>query len=183
MQTATWLVSRTLTDAAGPWNSELTLDDDGEYFARVLLASEGTHFLGEARVFYRSTASDRVSVMGRSGRKQDSLFLSMCLQIRYLRSLDDGAATRAACVRYLQRFLFDFHPERPDIVSRMQTLAAELGGHLDYPRSSAKYAWIEKCFGWNAAKKAQIAAPQLRAGVIRSWDCLMYQLESANKCE
>ena len=30
MQTATWLVSRELTEAAGPWDTRLSLDDDGE---------------------------------------------------------------------------------------------------------------------------------------------------------
>ena len=30
MQTATWLVSRQLTEAAGPWNESLSVDDDGE---------------------------------------------------------------------------------------------------------------------------------------------------------
>src|SRR5262249_9071868 len=37
MQTATWLVSRKLTEAAGPWNTELQVNNDGEYFCRVLL--------------------------------------------------------------------------------------------------------------------------------------------------
>src|SRR6266480_1579596 len=32
MQTATWLVSRELTEAAGPWNTQLLGDDDGDYF-------------------------------------------------------------------------------------------------------------------------------------------------------
>ena len=32
MQTATWLISRELTEAAGPWDTRLTFDDDGEYF-------------------------------------------------------------------------------------------------------------------------------------------------------
>ncbi|MGB6192155.1 MAG: oligosaccharide flippase family protein, partial [Terracidiphilus sp.] len=41
MQTATWLVSRELTEDAGPWDVRLLGDDDGEYFCRVLLASEG----------------------------------------------------------------------------------------------------------------------------------------------
>jgi hypothetical protein len=30
MQTGTWLVSRKLTEVAGPWNAELLGDDDGE---------------------------------------------------------------------------------------------------------------------------------------------------------
>ena len=36
MQTATWLTSRELAEAAGPWDTRLLSDDDGEYFCRVL---------------------------------------------------------------------------------------------------------------------------------------------------
>src|SRR5439155_18713167 len=53
MQTATWLVSRELTEIAGPWDARLLGDDDGEYFSRVILASDGIRFVPEARVFYR----------------------------------------------------------------------------------------------------------------------------------
>ena len=38
MQTATWLVSRELAEAAGPWDTRLLGDDDGEYFSRVINA-------------------------------------------------------------------------------------------------------------------------------------------------
>ena len=55
MQTGTWLTSRELSEAAGPWDKRLVSDDDGEYFCRVLLASEGTRFVPEAKVFYRIT--------------------------------------------------------------------------------------------------------------------------------
>ena len=69
MQTATWLVSRALTQAAGPWDTRLLADDDGEYFCRVLLASDGVRFVPEGRVFYRMSGSDRLSYIGRSSRK------------------------------------------------------------------------------------------------------------------
>jgi len=55
MQTATWLVSRELTEAAGPWDTRLLSDDDGEYFCRVILASDGIRFVPGARVFQRVT--------------------------------------------------------------------------------------------------------------------------------
>ena len=62
MQTATWLTSRELAEAAGSWDTRLLFDDDGEYFCRVLLASEGTRFVPAARVYYRITPSlSRVS--------------------------------------------------------------------------------------------------------------------------
>jgi len=54
MQTATWLVSRELTVAAGPWDTRLMGDDDGEYFCRILLASDGVRFVSGSRVYYRS---------------------------------------------------------------------------------------------------------------------------------
>jgi glycosyltransferase involved in cell wall biosynthesis len=41
MQTATWLVPREITAAAGPWNTQLRGADDGEYFCRVLMQNEG----------------------------------------------------------------------------------------------------------------------------------------------
>src|SRR5438876_10711924 len=61
MQTATWLTSREVAEAAGPFDTRLHFDDDGEYFCRVLLESEGTRFVPESRVFYRVTSTNRVS--------------------------------------------------------------------------------------------------------------------------
>jgi hypothetical protein len=40
-----WLVSRSLTEAAGPWNEGLTLDDDGEYFGRMMTFADGVRFV------------------------------------------------------------------------------------------------------------------------------------------
>src|SRR5439155_18191340 len=64
MQTATWLVSRELTEAAGPWDTRLLVNNDGEYFCRVLLACDGVRFVPEARVFYRMSGYERVSYIG-----------------------------------------------------------------------------------------------------------------------
>ena len=118
MQTATWLVSRELTEAAGPWNSDLLGDDDGEYFTRVVLASGGIRFVRDARVFYRLIGTGQLSYVGRSHRKLDAQFRSMQLQIGYLRAVADGPVARAAIVSYLQAWLPHFYPERPDLVQQ-----------------------------------------------------------------
>src|SRR5438445_2677428 len=79
MQTATWLVSRELSEAAGPWDTELSLDDDGEYFCRVLRASHGTKFVPEAKTYYRISGCASLSyglACGLSARKLNSQFLS-----------------------------------------------------------------------------------------------------------
>ena len=117
MQTATWLVSRELTEAAGPWNTRLLNDDDGEYFCRVLLASEGTKFVDGAETYYRMSGSNRLSYIGRSNKKMDAHFFGMKLQIDYLRALEDSERVRAACVNYLETWLVYFYPRRMDLVT------------------------------------------------------------------
>ena len=171
MQTAAWLVSRELTEAAGPWNTQLLGDDDGEYFCRVLLGSNGTRFIPEARVLFRMTGVNRLSYIGRSERKMEAQFVSMQLHIGYIRSLEDTERVRTACVKYLQHCLPSFYPERLDIVKQLEQLAATLGGRLEVPPPlSWKYAWIQKGFGWPLAKRAKLLMPRCRWSLIRSWD-------------
>jgi glycosyltransferase involved in cell wall biosynthesis len=178
MQTATWLVSRELAEAAGPWDTSLLSDDDGEYFSRVLMASDGTRFVPEASVYYRSVGTMSLSYVGRSNRKIEALWRSMQLHIRYLRSLEDSARARTACIRYLQNYVIDFYPQRLDIVDQMNQTARDLGGQLEVPRLSWKYLWIKWIFGWDWAQRAQLCLPSVKWSLIRVWDRAVARLES-----
>jgi len=176
MQTATWLTSRQLAEAAGPWNTKLLGDDDGEYFCRVLLASNGVRFVPSARVLYRITGTSRLSYIGFSQRKVEAQFLSMQMHIRYLRSLEDSERVHSACVQYLQNWLIHFYPERPDIVRHAKELAEELGGKLQDPKLRWKYSWIGKVFGLETGKRAQILLPGAKASLLNFWDKEMHRL-------
>ncbi len=179
MQTSTWLTSRELVEAAGPWDTRLKSDDDGEYFCRVLLASKGTtRFVPEARVFYRLSGSGSLSYIGRSYEKKTSMLLSMKLHIQYLRSLEESERVRKASLAYLQNWLGFFYPEDMRIVTELQRMATELQGHLEPPHLGRKYAWIKPIFGIKAAQWAQTVLPATRASVSRQWDKVMFQLET-----
>lgn len=178
MQTATWLVSRELTKAAGLWDPRLLNNDDGEYFCRVIAASNGIRFVPGAKVFYRQASSDSLSYVGTSNRKIDAHFLGMQLQISTVRSLEDSERVRAACLHHLQTCFFYFYPERPDLVEQMWQLAADLGGELQLPRLSWKYAWIAKLLGFSAAKHTQLYYNQGKSCALKAWDKLMYSFES-----
>lgn len=177
MQPATWLVSRELTQAAGPWDTRISLDDDGEYFCRVLLASRGVRFVHGAKSYYRMSGVGSLSNVDQSDKKLESLWLSMQLHIGYLRSLEDSARTRAACVTYLGNWLNNFHPARPDIVAQAKQLAVTLGGQIDLPPLRPKYRWLEKLFGRATASRAQVMLPNLKTSVLRSWDKAMARRE------
>jgi glycosyltransferase involved in cell wall biosynthesis len=177
MQTATWLVSRELSEAAGQWDTRLLGDDDGEYFCRVLLASDGVRFVPESKVYYRLSGPSSLSYVGLSDKKQEAQMCSMKLHMGYLRSLEDSERTRAACVTYLQNWLVSFYPSRMDLVQQMEQMARDLGGHVNTPHLSWKYSWIRAMFGWPVARRSQLALQGMKASMARHWDSTLFRLE------
>jgi len=177
MQNATWLVSRELAEAAGLWDVSLNYDQDGEYFARVLLASEGTRFVPGTGIFYRMTSTNRVSYLGKSNNKKDSLIRSMKLHIQYLRSLEDSERVRNASLAYIHTWLPAFYPDRPDIICELEHIAAEFDGSLARPSLNPKYAWMESVLGWNAANWTQQTLSLVKSSLIRRCDKALFMLD------
>lgn len=179
MQTSTWLVSRELTEAAGPWDVRLSgNDDDGEYFCRILLASDGVQFVPDAKVYYRVFGDESLSNLGTSDKKREALWLSMRLHMKYLRSLEDSPRTRAACVEYLQRNLFYFYPNMPEISKQAQQMASELGGQLGLPELRWWYAGFRMMMGWRATKRLAMEVRGVRKHVRTKIDKMLFLIDS-----
>jgi len=177
MQTATWLVSRELTEAAGPWDTRLLGDDDNEYFCRVLLASEGVRFVPDAKVYYRRFGYGSLSYVGLSNEKIEAHWLSMCSQVSCLQSVEDTTRSRAACVKYLQTWLHYFYPQRLDIVRMAEKMAWDLGGQLKVPRLSWKYAWMQMVFGPDLAKRGQASLRKTRRKLEKVLDKALFLVQ------
>jgi len=179
MQNATWLVSRELALTAGPlWDKDLHYDQDGEYFTRVLVASEGVRFVPGTGIYYRVVGTNRVSHIGNSDKKKEGLLRSMKKHVQYLQSLEDSERVRKACLAYMQNWSHNFYPERPDLFAEVQAMAAQLHGHLEVPRLRWKYAWMRPVFGWKTAKWAQTVLPQFKDSWLRHWDEFLFKLET-----
>jgi glycosyltransferase involved in cell wall biosynthesis len=181
MQTATWLVSRELTERAGPWDTRLLSDDDQEYFCRVLMASNGVRFVPEARVYYRASGAGSLSFIGMSDRKREAHWCSIRLHVGYLRSLEDSERARVACVRFLQDRMVFFYPERLDIFVQAEQLSRNLAGQLEAPRLSWKYSWIKVLFGWRLARRAQWTLPALKWSLVRLWDKVLFGMHGRRR--
>jgi glycosyltransferase involved in cell wall biosynthesis len=178
-QTDAWLVSRELTDAAGPWTDTHSPDDDGEYFCRVAMQSSMVKFVPDARSYYR--VGDYGSLNNaRSHRAITALFGSKAKCVRYLLSLEDSPRTRAACVNMLQVWFPYFYPDHPDVVAAAQQLAGELGGVLVKPTLKWKYRPIERLFGYERAMQASYYLPRFRSQIERKWDECFYRLSRAS---
>ena len=177
MQTSTWLVSRELAEKAGPWDTSLLVDDDGEYFCRVLLACDRVQFVPEAKVYYRTSGPASLSYIGHSDRKRVALLRSLDLHIQYIRSLEDSRRVREACVTYIQNWVCFFYPDRPDLVKKVEEIASSLGGNLQLPTLSWKAVWLSRLFGRQRAKRAQVVLARIKWSSGRLWDKILFQID------
>lgn len=173
-----WLVSRRLTELAGPWDERLSLDDDGEYFARVVAMCERVKFVPQALVYYRM---GNVGSLSRSvsDRACDSLLRSLSLSIGHLRSLEDSDRTRAAGVKLLQTCLDlnnCFFPNNVDRLCLADNLARELGASLEPPHMRWKYVIIKALFGTTVAKRMKNVVSNTKLLARIQYDRLRFQM-------
>jgi len=159
MAIESWLVSRSLTLTAGPWNENLTLDDDGEYFCRILSQSSMVKFVKDARSFVRRGYRGLSSIWKIDNEKLESQFFSLKSHIQKLLFINDSRRNRDACLKLLTRWSILFYPERIDLFEDLCTTARSLGGDLSTPQLNRKYSWIQHIFGYRIAKKAQYCLP------------------------
>jgi glycosyltransferase involved in cell wall biosynthesis len=172
-QTDAWLVSRELSETAGPWTDHGSPDDDGEYFCRIAAKSGGVKFVEGARSYYR------VGDVGSLSRRSSELALTALLGskvkcIRYLLTLEDSARTRRACIQLLQDWLPHFYPEWPALVDQARELARELGGELSTPKVMWKYRPVEWLFGYQTANRLIRAARAIRMRSERTLDKYLF---------
>jgi glycosyltransferase involved in cell wall biosynthesis len=148
MHPSAWLVPRAVAGRAGPWDESLTLNDDGEYFCRVLLASAGMAFTPGARSYYRSGLPGSLS-QRRDERSRRSQFHSIELIERHLRAAGDLPPARRAAANFYQRFLHDFFPAPRPLMRAAEARIAALGGSdLGPPAMGPRTAALARCIGW-----------------------------------
>jgi glycosyltransferase involved in cell wall biosynthesis len=154
MQPGTWLTPRAVAQAAGHWNESLSLDDDGEYFTRVLLCSRGVKFAQDAKVFYRRHSGPRLSAMTGPNAAR-SAFAACTLKQQHLLAAENSSRTRQACATAFQRFIFDVYPDVPNLVRQAETLVRELGGTKLKMHGSQKLNFAVSLLGWKMVKRIQ----------------------------
>lgn len=140
-----WLVRRGLIDKVGVWNEDLTGDDDGEFFGRLLLAAGEIRFCGGTRVLYRDPPEGSVSrnTSLKSALSFWTAFESMAE--RLLAQRPDRAARRA-CLSRARRTGYAWR-DVPEILGRA---AAWERTHwqLDFsPSLPLKSRWLIGMFG------------------------------------
>ncbi|BAZ03596.1 glycosyltransferase family 2 protein [Calothrix sp. NIES-3974] len=154
MHPAAWLIPRVIAQKAGPWNEDLSLNDDGEYFCRAILVSKGVKFCHGAKVYYRSgLAGSLSSLTSIAARKSEYESLKLCTE--YLLAVENSPRTRRVCANVFQNFVYSTYPDAPDLVQKAQVNVRSLGGYDLKPKGSTIFNFLSSIVGWKLAKQMQ----------------------------
>lgn len=147
-----WLVPRRIADAVGPWDPRAGINDDGEYFTRVLLAAPGAVQSDDARVHYRSGNASY------SQRKDawawESLLNSYESCARHMLRAEDSARVRSAIASRLSTFEYAAYPRFPALVRRAESIARSLGVPRGMPHGGGQASKIAgRLIGWKLTRR------------------------------
>lgn len=163
MQCALWLVPRAVLDRAGGWDEDLSLINDFEYFARVLLHADEILYTPGARLFYRSGVGNSLSGQ-RSAAAVLSAFNSLMRGTAHLLAVTDSRKARRACANMLRDFDYSYYPAHPHLRAAARQRAAELGGSDLAPDGPPNFHRLRGIVGWRMARRIQLLATRLRVG-------------------
>lgn len=149
MHPSAWLISREVAERAGPWDETLSLNDDGEYFCRVALASSGIAYCSDetARSYYRSGLPGSLS-QRRSEQARRSQYRSIELITAKLKATEDSDRIRQACAGHWRRFVHDFFPFPAELIKRAEGKLHKMGEALGRPPMGPKTAALAALIGW-----------------------------------
>lgn len=103
VQSSIWLVHRELIEEVGGWNEELTLNDDGEYFFRVVSRSQGVYFCSSGVVFYRNTPYSLSKQVSENAIK--SQLSATRIMVKQMLALEDSKKVRGAAVNFYMQYI------------------------------------------------------------------------------
>lgn len=161
VQTAQWLVPRAVVEAVGPWDESLTLDDDGEYFARVALGSAGIRFARKGLVYFRKhrRGAGNLSARGHDSAEHLRSALS-ALQKRsewILVAPPEPVAAQRTMAACFASLAVEAYPRHPEIYEAARAEVQRLGGPFRVPPLGRKTDLLRRLVGWKLARRLSAA--------------------------
>jgi glycosyltransferase involved in cell wall biosynthesis len=150
-QTSIWLTPRNIIEKTGKWNEKLTINQDGEFFHRVLLNVNSVIFCENAYVYYRS--GDKNSITYTTNKRAESLLSSYMLMEQYLLKKEDTERIRRACYKKYLRFIYENYSYKKNLIETAKQRIKNLGFQKLEPYGGKNFKKIAKIIGFENTLK------------------------------
>ncbi|WPR77399.1 glycosyltransferase family A protein [Algoriphagus sp. NG3] len=150
MAISSYLTPRELIEKAGPWDESLKINQDGEFFTRVLLHADQVLYETKGKVYYRTPGETNVSQQ-KGYKAMSSLLESYQAYERAVLPVEDSSRVRIALKKVYQKFIYDVFPLYPDLIDKAEKLIQNLGvNELTYI-GGPKFQQLSRIIGFKNA--------------------------------
>ncbi len=164
VQTSAWLTPKIICDKIGNWNEKLLIDQDGEYFARAVLASKGIRTTEGINYYRRFLEGDNVSSKYHKRNNLLSALLALELKASYLKKHKQSQALNRALATLFTEIAIHAYPKNIDIVKQCEQELKNYQSKVILPVMGGQIVELTKyIFGWKAAKRLRLMVHKLRS--------------------
>lgn len=162
-----WLCPRSMIDKAGPWNTDITLNDDGEFFSRVIIQAKKVIFCEETEVYYRNAPNSVSKQKSRNAMvswlNSIDLVGALILKTKHEKAIE-------ACSKEYSRFIYNWYPNNRFLVKEAKMQMAEKGLSFEIPENKASSftGGLSYFFGWKGAKRIIDISKKIVPGTIKN---------------
>jgi len=161
MQCGLWLIPRHVIERVGGWDESLTLNNDFEFFARVLCGVRKVLFCADAVLYYRSGTPGCLS-SSNSRKAYESQCRTLLMGTGHLLKRRTDARARLAVANTCQQGVYDFYPHK-DLCRQMEQRIAECAGAHLRPAGGRIFQALSIVMGWKLAKRVTLALARSRS--------------------
>ncbi|RYX85803.1 glycosyltransferase family 2 protein [bacterium] len=158
--TGAWLVPSKLVNSTHGWDNRAGLNDDGEYFMRIILNSTGIIFCKEAIFYFRRDVPNSLSKQFNSKEVYIKWFFSyQSYAENFIKKLEVSTAKELGW-KALSVYYISSYPKHPDLLKQCKAQMKELGYNKPFATggkpflTASRYIGVENALVlWNYKRK------------------------------
>lgn len=147
LQTSCYMVHRSLVYESGGWIENLLMNQDGDFFSRILMIASKANFVSNAKVYYRTGENVTVSKPN-SEKKLSSLLDSYINYKENALSHEDNLRVRKALSCNFTYFIYLYGNKYPTLYKRAKEQVDYLGVGFQLRKNSPRVRLISQILGF-----------------------------------
>ncbi len=153
VQTSAWLAPATVINKAGVWDESILLDQDGEFFARVMLAGKGIRMCQGVNYYRKYVYGANIASRAHKPQNLKSKLKALDTKFSYVLQREDNERIRRAMASQYMQVAVEAYPVFPDIFKQAWQKCKEQGQPpIVPPLGGRTIETIKQLLGWKAAR-------------------------------
>jgi glycosyltransferase involved in cell wall biosynthesis len=156
IQTNAWLTPIEIIKRAGDWSEFYSPDDDGEFFCRAVLASEGIVYANDCFNYYRKYKDSASLASAKTKQALRGKFESFLLKKKHLLNASADGTAKKALAHSAMDLAVEAYLVDKKLSDEILKVIENLGGTNYIPQLGGKnIEFIKNILGWKAARTIQ----------------------------